>query len=250
MPEWVAVQRVGDELNQLATIITPSHPDFIFKKNESTRLEANFETRVRDRYQAEHGTVTSGDSNGEQRQRLQFDINILEGKINEQALLLATLKEKQSQLPGIQVELSKLEGEVASTKTELDNLKNQERQIKAQKEIIKYEGINVKNSPISVTLIGPNRPAFISGALVFGLGLGLALAFLIFQLRPTFSTRRSFMAITQIPVLGSVGVILSPARARRQKLELFLYCCLLASLCAIYASLLLFDFKNISSAFI
>ena len=91
---------------------------------------------------------------------------------------------------------------------------------------------------------------FLSGALIFGLGLGLGLAFIISQLRPTFDTRRSLTMAIQVPVLGSVGAILSPARLRRQRLELFVYCCLFAGLFALYASLILLDIKGVGIPFI
>jgi len=54
---------------------------------------------------------------------------------------------------------------------------------------------------------GPNRILFSSAIFAVGLGLGIALAFLMSQLRPTFDDRRIMSEITGLPVLGSVDMI-------------------------------------------
>ncbi len=50
-----------------------------------------------------------------------------------------------------------------------------------------------------------------------GLGAGVGLAFLLSQLWPTFDSRRSLMESTGIPVLGSVGMMLSPPALHRER---------------------------------
>jgi len=54
---------------------------------------------------------------------------------------------------------------------------------------------------------GPNRILLSSAVFVVGLGLGVALAFLMSQLRPTFDDRRIMSEITGLPVLGSVDMV-------------------------------------------
>ena len=85
---------------------------------------------------------------------------------------------------------------------------------------------------------GPNRPLLTSLVLVAGLGAGLAVAFLIAQLWPTFDSRRSLMRVTQIPVFGSVSAILSPAARRRERWHLIGYFALGSCLLLVYVGLL------------
>ncbi len=54
---------------------------------------------------------------------------------------------------------------------------------------------------------GPNRSLLSSAVFVVGLGLGVVLAFLMSQLRPTFDDRRIMGEITGLPVLGSVDMV-------------------------------------------
>ncbi len=54
---------------------------------------------------------------------------------------------------------------------------------------------------------GPNRIMLSSAVFAGGLGFGIALAFLLSQLRPTFDDRRITNEITGLPVLGSVDMV-------------------------------------------
>ncbi len=50
----------------------------------------------------------------------------------------------------------------------------------------------------------PNRPLLVSGVPLFGLGAGVAIAFLLGQLRPTVESRRQLQGLTEYPLLGMV----------------------------------------------
>ncbi|MCC8998147.1 MAG: chain-length determining protein, partial [Candidatus Contendobacter sp.] len=88
---------------------------------------------------------------------------------------------------------------------------------------------------------GPNRPLLMSMVLGAGLAVGVALAFLISQLWPTFDTRRSLMQITNVPVFGSVSAVLSLAQARRERLLVVAYASLGGMLLMAYAGLLIVE---------
>ncbi len=68
---------------------------------------------------------------------------------------------------------------------------------------------------------GPNRELFSSGVLVAGLLFGVGIAFLLFQLRPTFDNRNVLNEITGLPVLGSVSMIWTSEQNRKRAFRHF-----------------------------
>jgi len=65
--------------------------------------------------------------------------------------------------------------------------------------------------------VGPNRPLLLTGVLVAALVAGGALAFGLNHLRPVYFSRRSLRA-TGVPVLGAVGMMLTPGATQQKRL--------------------------------
>ena len=64
---------------------------------------------------------------------------------------------------------------------------------------------------------GPPRTVYLFGVFVIALGLGGAASFGLNMLDPVFFTRKAIRRITDLPVLGSVSIILTPAEARARR---------------------------------
>lgn len=64
---------------------------------------------------------------------------------------------------------------------------------------------------------GPKRQLLLAAVLLVALGLGGALTFLLNQLHPVFFTGRAVTAVTGLPVLGSVSLLMSPAELQDKK---------------------------------
>ncbi len=62
----------------------------------------------------------------------------------------------------------------------------------------------------------PNRPLLVAAVPLGGIGLGLVLAFLLTQLRPSIENRRQLLELTSFPLLGLITMIETDA-ARRSK---------------------------------
>ena len=79
------------------------------------------------------------------------------------------------------------------------------RKVDTRTDTVKFRVIDPPRVPHEPS--GPNRTLFSSAIFVLGLGFGIALAFLLSQLRPTFDDRRFMSEITGLPVLGSVDMV-------------------------------------------
>jgi len=78
--------------------------------------------------------------------------------------------------------------------------------------------------------IGPNRFVLLALVLFFAIGTGGAVAFGLNQLKPVFFTRRSVQRIAQLPVLGSVSMLLTPEQARGRRREALVWAASYATL--------------------
>jgi polysaccharide chain length determinant protein (PEP-CTERM system associated) len=63
----------------------------------------------------------------------------------------------------------------------------------------------------------PNRPLLVSVVPLGGIGAGLALAFLLTQLRPTVDSRRQLRDLSNVPLLGMVTLIETDASRRKAR---------------------------------
>lgn len=65
--------------------------------------------------------------------------------------------------------------------------------------------------------VGPNRKVMLAGVMVLAVGASVVVTFLLNQLKPVFFTRNSLKKIVDLPVLGSVSLLLSPREVRKRR---------------------------------
>jgi hypothetical protein len=65
--------------------------------------------------------------------------------------------------------------------------------------------------------VWPNRPLLVTAAPFGGLALGVVLAFLLGQLRPTVVSRRQLTELTALPLLGAVSMIVTDEMRQRAR---------------------------------
>lgn len=85
----------------------------------------------------------------------------------------------------------------------------------------KFNVVDPPTQPRAPT--APNRPMLLTAVLIAGLGAGAAAAFAFAKLKTTFSTASRLEKASGMPVIGSIGEVLTSAQIamRRKKLTLF-----------------------------
>ncbi|AJP72382.1 XrtA system polysaccharide chain length determinant [Sphingomonas hengshuiensis] len=140
---------------------------------------------------------------------------------------LAQLQSKIAEEPGVAAEQGQIDREYQVLKDQYDKLLTDREQVKLQgqaqsaTDAVKFSVIDPPTQPRTPT--APNRPLLLTGVLVAGLGAGVAAAFVLAQLRTTFSTASRLEKASGMPVIGSIGEVVTAAQTamRRKMLTLF-----------------------------
>ncbi|OYY69743.1 XrtA system polysaccharide chain length determinant [Sphingomonas sp. 28-63-12] len=140
--------------------------------------------------------------------QLQNDLDQLQSKLNGD--------------PGVAAEQAQLERDYQVLKDQYDKLLGDREDIKLrgqvqnQTDAIKFSVIDPPTAPRAPT--APNRPLLLTGVLIAGLGAGIGAAFVFGHLRTTFPTASRLERATGMPVIGSIGEMVTDAqRAIRAK---------------------------------
>jgi len=86
---------------------------------------------------------------------------------------------------------------------------------------------------------GPDRPLLLSLVTLGGLGAGIAVAFLLSQLRRTVTDRRALRELTGLPLLGAVARVETDETRRRKRKGLLAYLAALGGLIGAYGAVMI-----------
>ncbi len=140
---------------------------------------------------------------------------------------LDQLQSKLNLDPGVAAEQAQLERDYQVLKDQYDKLLADREDIKLrgqvqnQTDAIKFSVIDPPTAPRQPT--APNRPLLLTGVLLVGIGAGLGAAFVLGQVRMTFPTAGRLERATGMPVIGSIGEMVTAAQValRRKRLVYF-----------------------------
>lgn len=165
----------------------------------------------------------------------------LQSMLADKQAAVASLKMRKQQLQGdLDALNAKIAGdpEVAAEQGQIDRdyqvLKDQYDQLLAQREQVSIRGqaqtqtdqvrFSVIDPPTTPrTPSAPNRPLLLTGVLLAGLLCGVGGAFALAQVQSTFPTQQRLEKAAGMPVIGSIGEMLTRVQAerRRQRLKWF-----------------------------
>jgi hypothetical protein len=205
---------------------TDSHPDVIALKNQLAIANA-----------AARGEPMGG-ADGGAPNPLYLSLRSMQA---DRAAQVAALTQRKGQL---EADLSRLDGTmgaqpaVAAEQASIDRdylvLKDQYDKLLASREQVRIRAqANNEAESVKISVIdpptsprkptAPNRPLLLFGVLIVGLGGGAAAAWGLSKLQTTYPTVQRLEKASGMPVLGSIGEVVSEAvrTARRRQLKLF-----------------------------
>ena len=257
LPIQGRIQSMEQQLDSLLLKYTERHPDVIAAREILADLEKERDKQL-DQIAASQANVPSAfrtpqglDTNPVYQQMKialsneEANIAALQVRVDEYQNRFEELQKKVNTIPEIEAQLVALNRDYDVTRQNYEELlaRREAAHISQQAEQsaddIRFKVIEPPRVPSDPA--GPNRPLLMSGVMAAGAGLGIALAFLIAQIRPTFDSRRSLTNVTSLPVLGSVGVILSRVDIRRRRFSVLVFFMLSSCLLLIYAGMVLLE---------
>lgn len=139
---------------------------------------------------------------------------------------LSRFEAKVAESPGAAAEQSAIDRDYQVLKDQYAKLLADREQVKLQSQVqtqtdsVKFTVIDPPTQPRAP--IAPNRPLFLTGVLLAGLGGGIAAAFGLGQLGGSFPSVSRLERISGMPVIGSIGQVVTEGQAlltkRRMKL--------------------------------
>ncbi|MBP2276529.1 MULTISPECIES: XrtA system polysaccharide chain length determinant [Sphingomonas] len=155
---------------------------------------------------------------------------------------LDTITAKLAGDPGVAAQQSKIDNDYQVLKDGYAKLLADREAIKlrgqaqSQTDSIKFSVIDPPTAPRVPT--APNRPLLLTGVLIAALGGGVAAAFVLGQLKTTFATAARLEKATGMPVIGSIGEMVTAAQTAARRRMLLYYGGGVAGLGVAYVALL------------
>jgi polysaccharide chain length determinant protein (PEP-CTERM system associated) len=135
------------------------------------------------------------------------------------------LSSRQSSEPGVAAEQARLNRDYDVLKQQYDRLLSDREQVRLRRDVqtgtnaVTFRVIDPPSRPTVPKT--PNRPMLLTLILIAAFGAGIAGAFVLAQLKTTYSTQKSLANATGLPVFGTVSEVVTAAQkaVRRQRLR-------------------------------
>lgn len=211
------IQELESRLEELLLRYTEKHPEVIAVRTTITELKKRQEEELARISSGKRATGAMANSlkTNPVFQSIQTELNRADVQIAElrQELThrdgrVAELKKLVDTVPEVEAELARLNRDYEITRTRYLELVERRETAKLS-ESAEKQGV-VKFQIIDPPLVGlepvaPKRALLMAAVLVIGLGIGVALTYLLNQLRPVYQNVRVLAEKTGLPVLGCVS---------------------------------------------
>jgi polysaccharide chain length determinant protein (PEP-CTERM system associated) len=242
------IQGLEQKLDNLRLNYTDAHPDVVATVRTIAQLKEQKAAEARSERPAARAPQ------GPAYQQLlvslaaaEANVAAMKARVEEYTARYNELQAAASASPQVEAEFKQLTRDYEVIKSRYDRLleRRESAQISSDVEAsdaaLGFRVIDPPQMPMAPT--SPNRPRLMSLVLLAALGAGLGFAFLMSQVKTTFSDERNLKDATGIPVLGTVALVWNDEQKRRSRrgfvaLMLSIFS-LLSAYAAIMASLVL-----------
>jgi len=214
-------------LDNLRLQYTEQHPDVIANR----RLLQQLLAQKADLAKNKKRSLDPGASYSPMLQQLNVSLSQAEARVasmrarvSEYENRVARLRTQSTTAPEIEAQLAQLNRDYQVNRENYQKLVERRESarlsgdLSSATDMLQFRVIDPPTVPNRPT--GPNRVRLFSLVFVGALIAGLAVAFLMSQLRPTFLSQSALREVTDLPVLGSIGMNWTPEQTVKRKRRL------------------------------
>jgi len=215
------------QLDNLRLRYTDIHPDISRTKQLIARLQEQ-KKQEEDAFKAQVKSQPASAVKAQNPVYQQLTIAIAEADANMASLKarVGQMEKKRGDLYRSVDRIPQIEAEYSQLTRDYEVYKRNYTEMLARRETASLSGeVESKTDVVDFRVVDPprvpnspawpNRPLLVTAVPLGGLGAGLALAFLLTQLRPTVDSRRQLRDLTGVPLLGMVTMIDTDQRRRQ-----------------------------------
>jgi polysaccharide chain length determinant protein (PEP-CTERM system associated) len=239
------IRTLETQMDQLRLQYTDLHPDIQATKRLIEKLEDQKKAELADRTGGSAGSRIQNPV----YQQLTIAIAEADATVSSLGARVAEYQRRYSELRNASNMIPEVEQQYTELMRNYDVYRQNYDALLTRRESVTMSGeVESKTDTVDFRVIDPpfvpstpswpNRPLLLSLVTLGGLGAGIAVAFLLSQMRRTVTDRRVLRELTGLPLLGAVSRVETPETLRRKRKGLMTYAAALGSLIAAYGGVM------------
>ncbi|MGC3961857.1 MAG: GNVR domain-containing protein [Rhodocyclaceae bacterium] len=240
------IESLKKSLDELLRVYTEAHPDVIGTRRVIAQLEAQRADEIKARRKA--GSQIGNVNGNPVYQQLKVSLNeseagvaALRTRVAEYQARVAQLRDFMKLGPQVEQEYAQLNRDYDINKRNYDTLVSRRESAAISVDMEATTGVAdfrlIDPPSVPTKPAAPNRSLLMPLVGLLAIGVGIAFALLVSQLRPTFFDTRALREFTGLPILGSVSLTPNPERISRERKSHFAFAGALGSLVAAFGAL-------------
>ncbi len=252
--------RIGETQRALDAMLmryTDKHPDVVAARKNLEDLKAQQQAEIDALRRGEASTQTMASLSANpvyqqiqaQLNQANVDVVAAQSQVGVHQAQIAQFKGMMNTAPEVEAEYSRLTRDYETTRTQYNELVGRLGRARISEDaeqtgVVRFEVIDPPN--VGVDPIAPDRPRLLALVLAVGLAAALALAFVLHQLKPVFTSTVSLGDITGLPVLGAVSRTWRERHRAERRQELLKVSMAAAGLLLVFGLVMLVEDRAVS----
>jgi len=238
------VNALRKNLDNLSLNYTEQHPDIVATKRVLAQLEAQRKQEIDAKRKVGGGIKHNPTFQNLQLALAEAEANVasLQVRAGEYEHRVAAMRAAADKVPQVEAEFSQLNRDYDVNKQNYEKLLSRRESAQISGDMDANTGVmdfRIIDPPrVPSTPSAPHRPFLMSMVLLGSIFGGVGLAFILSQIKPTYTDRKSLREATGLPILGAVSMIWTDQERKKRKKNLAAWAASYAGLVMAYGGVM------------